>query len=106
MKRREKKGFSAESYGIFRTCYPQLEALTIPNAVEKLNYELKTQNRTKILDQDWRDFLKIYLDFNVRTNECLFFKGTNDWDRMDIDDCRNLKTNMGRRRTIKAPIFE
>lgn len=106
MKSRSKNGFSAESYGIFRTCYPQLKTLTIPNAVEKLNNELKTQNRTIILDQDWRDFLKIYLDFNVRTNECLFFKGTNDWDRLDIDDCRNLKTNMGRRRTIKDPSFE
>lgn len=106
MKSRSKNGFSAESFGIFRTCYPQLEALTIPNAVENLNNELSSQNRHIISDQDWQDFLKIYLDFNVRTNECLFFKGTNDWDRLDIDDCRNLKTNLGRRRTIKDPTYE
>lgn len=106
MKSRSKIGFSAESYGIFRTCYPQLETLTIPNAVIDLNNELTKQNRSIISDQDWRDFLKIYLDFNVRTNECLFFKGTNAWDHLDIEDCRNLKTNMGRRRTIKDPSFE
>ena len=90
MKSRSKNGFSAESYGIFRTCYPQLETLTIPNAVIDLNNELTKQNRSIISDQDWRDFLKIYLDFNVRTNECLFFKGTNAWDHLDIEDCRNL----------------
>lgn len=106
MKSRSKNGFSAESYGIFQTCYPQLLDITIPPAVETLNTELAALGKPQISNQDWQDFLKIYLDFNVRTNECLFFKGTGIWDHLDIDECRNLKSTYGLRRSIKDPEVE
>ena len=106
MKSRSKNGFSAESYGIFQTCYPQLENLTIPQEVVALNTELAAMGKRAISNQDWHDFLKIYLDFNVRTNQCLFFKGAGEWDRLDIDNCRNLKTAYGLRRSIKDPLQE
>ena len=106
MKSRSKNGFSAESYGIFQTCYPQLESLTKPQEVVVLNNELAALGKPAISDQDWQDFLKIYLDFNVRTNQCLFFKGSGNWDYLDIDNCRNLKTAYGLRRSIKDPLEE
>lgn len=103
MKRRSKDGFSAESYGIFQTCYPQLEGLAIPPEVVALNIELAALGKSPIGDKDWQDYLKIYLDFNVRTNECLFFRGSGVWDHLDIDDCRNLKSTYGLRRSVKDP---
>ena len=106
MKSRSKNGFSAESYGIFQTCYPQLEGLAIPPEVAALNNELAALGKDIIGDQDWQDYLKIYLDFNVRTNECLFFKGSGVWDNMDIEECRNLKSTYGLRRGVKEPIEE
>ena len=106
MKSRSKNGFSAESYGIIQTCYPQLLDITIPQEVVTLNTELATLGKPQISNQDWQDFLKIYLDFNVRTNECLFFKGNGDWDNLDIDECRNLKSTYGLRRSIKEPKVE
>lgn len=106
MKRRSREGFSAESYGIFQTCYPQLQGVTRPQEVDALNAELAALGKAQIADRDWQDYLKIYLDFNVRTNECLFFKGSGVWDHLDIDDCRNLKSTYGLRRSIKEPIVE
>jgi hypothetical protein len=106
MKSRSKNGFSAESYGIFQTCYPQLEGLAIPPEVAALNIELTALGKSPIGDKDWQDYLKIYLDFNIRTNECLFFKGSGVWDHLDIDECRNLKSTYGLRRSIKEPKVE
>ena len=106
MNSRSKKGFSAESYGIFRTCYPQLEGLTKPKEVDVLNNELTTLGKNPVDDQDWRDYLKIYLDFNTRTNGRVFFRGINKWDHLDIDNCRNLKTTYDLRRSIKDPLIE
>lgn len=106
MKSRSKNGFSAESYGIFQTFYPQLEGLTIPPEVAALNNELTALGKDLIGDQDWQDYLKIYLDFNVRTNECLFFQGSGVWGHLDIDECRNLKSAYGLRRSIKDPKVE
>ena len=106
MKRRKKKGFSAESYGIFQTCYPQLEGLNIPLEVKALNNELTALWKDPIGDKDWQNYLKIYLDFNVRTNEYLFFKGSGDWDKLDIEDCRNLKSTYGLRRSVKDPKYK
>lgn len=107
MKSRSKNGFSAESYGILCTHYTKLESLSIPNEVEQLNQELRNCRKNPIGDADWRDFLKIYLDFHVRTNENLFFKSDKTgWDTLDINDCRNLKTSYGRRRSIKDPTIQ
>lgn len=106
MKKRSKEGFSAESYGIFKTHYPKLNiATTIPQEVDALNNKLRNQNLPTINIKQWHDLLKIYLDFHVRTNECLYFRGAKGsaWDKLDIDSCRNLQTTYGLRRSIKDP---
>lgn len=106
MKKRSKEGFSAESYGIFKTHYPKLNIETpIPEEVVALNNILSAQNLPTINIKQWHDLLKIYLDFHVRTNECLYFRGANGsaWDKLDIDSCRNLQTTYGLRRSIKDP---
>lgn len=104
MKKRSKEGFSPESYGILKTHYTKLDGITKPNDVDTLNQYLKKYNFNEIQDEDWRNYLKLYLDFHVRTDEDLFFmSGTKGWDTLDIKDCRNLKTDEGKRRSIKDP---
>lgn len=105
MSSRSKYGFSPESYGMFQTEYEDLNNLSdIPKQVKSLNCEL-TKHGLKIIDlEDWKDYLKIYLDFHVRTNENLFFRSSNaKWNKLDINDCRNLKTKYSKRRSIKDP---
>lgn len=105
MKKRSKKGFSAESYGIFKTHYTKLNSATTPQEVVALNNILSAHNLPIINDTQWQNLLKIYIDFHVRTNECLYFMGAQgtQWDELDIDSCRNLQTTYGLRRSIKDP---
>lgn len=108
MKKRSKNGFSAESYGLFGTIYPKLETVTaIPQSVVNLNAELNCLSKPEITVEEWKNLLKLYVDFNVRTNENLFFRSTaTGWDRLDINSCRNLTSTYGKRRSIKNPEIE
>ena len=106
MNSRSKFGISPESYGLFKVVYKDLDNLSlVPNEVKTLNAELLKRKRPTISLDDWKDFLKIYLDFHVRTNENLYFQASpsSKWDELDINDCRNLKTRFGKRRSIKNP---
>ena len=107
-KSRSKHGFSPESYGIFKVDYANLENLNPINqikAINNLNDELNKRGIAPLTDQHWKDFVKIYLDFHVRTNGGLFYKSAagNDWETLDIDNCRNLKTEHDKRRSIIFP---
>lgn len=108
MKSRSKNGFSPESYGIFKVDYSDLDRLTPIDQVQELqelNVKLTNRALPPLTDQDWRDFLKIYMDFHVRANQGLFYKSTTtDWDKMDIDSCRNLKTENDKRRSLIEPV--
>jgi len=66
--RRPKRYFNLETQGILKLSYHGLENITsLPNLWE--NHDLTIQ--------DWRDFLKVTLDFYVRDNS--FFKIDDDW---------------------------
>lgn len=106
MKSRSKERFSPESYGMLRVEYAGMDSIIqLPNEVKTLNDVLSNLGYKTISVDDWKDFLKIYLDFHVRTNENLFFKSSSHgWNTLDIKDCRNLQTTYGKRRSIKDPI--
>lgn len=107
MHRRPRYRFSAEGWGIMRVVYPKLNKVNaLPPAVDALNVELRNAGKSEISVEEWMNYLKIFLDFEVRTNEELFYRGTlQNWDTLDIDNCRNLKTSYGLRRTILKPKF-
>lgn len=107
MHRRPRYRFSAEGWGIMRVVYPKLDNInSVPPAVDALNVELVNAGKSEISPKEWKNYLKIFLDFEVRTNEELFYRGTlPNWDTLDIDNCRNLKTSYGLRRTIIKPKF-
>ena len=107
--KRSKNDFSPESHGLIRVVYPLLDKLldemteeTLPEPVKELNSVLKESKQIK--PKDWWNFLKIYLDFEVRSNENLYYQSASaGWKYVDIAACRNLNTQYERRRSIKDP---
>ena len=104
---------SPENCGLFCTTYPALEELRVrelPEAIENLN-ELITSEDNKIKPEDWYDFVKLFIDLNIRTNGSLYFdrRGVNeDWNKIDFKDCRGFKTEHYSRRPVDGeenPIF-
>lgn len=54
----------AENLGILRLHYPALKDARIPESLEKL----AARCGKSLTDQDWKDFLKIALDYGIRAN--------------------------------------
>lgn len=115
--KRSKNDFSPESHGLIRVVYPKLDEIKeLPESVQELNNALKANVSTsaeiisaevstkEITLEYWRNFLKIYLDFEVRSNENLYYQSASaGWTYVDIAACRNLNTQYERRRSIKDP---
>ena len=105
---------SPENCGLFCTTYPALEELRVrelPEAIENLN-ALITSEDNKIKPEDWYDFVKLFIDLNIRTNGSLYFDRkedvNEDWDKIDFKDCRGFKTEHYSRRPVDGeenPIF-
>jgi DEAD/DEAH box helicase domain-containing protein len=70
--KRPKYANSPENLGLVRCVYPTLEKIKAPEELKELNNQLT--------DQDWRDFLKICIDFYIREN--LFVEIPDDVYRM------------------------
>jgi len=78
---------SPENYGLLKTFYPKLTSLS----ASKPYIDYCAAIGITPLDEDWRDLLKIYLDYEIRTNGSLFYHNAM-WGTLDISACRNLKT--------------
>ena len=100
-KRRGRKAQTAETNGYIKVVYPDLDKIIqLPASVNQLNSD--PDCKKTITDKDWLDLLTLYLDHNIRNNECLYFliKST-DWKYIDISVCRRLRSTNGSRRTAK-----
>lgn len=94
---------SHETMGLFRTCYPFLERITMPDSIKELNSILTN----KITDEDFRDLLHIFLDYTVRSNQSVFLNMSgNGLQQFDIFATERYATEKQRRRTVKKPDFE
>lgn len=94
---------SHETMGLFRTCYPFLENITIPASVVELNKILNN----KVSNKDFRDLLHVFLDYTVRSNQSVFLNmNENGLHQYDIFATERYATEKQRRRTVKKPIFE
>ena len=105
---------SPENWGLICTYYPDIEKLNqenIPNEVRKFN-NLINSEENKIDSRDWHNFVKLFIDYKIRSNQSMFFKLYREengqevnakWKEIDIDDIRNYRTEEGSRRQIKRP---
>lgn len=105
MNKRPKLSDAPETLGMFHTYYPDLEIIDkIPQSVEELNKVLPQANRIGV--DDWKDFLKIYLDYKLRTDGSTFFYPENendDWD-FDINSLRKFRRTDEQRRPATHPV--
>lgn len=103
---------SPENWGLIRTTYPSLEPLKtrdLPPAIEDFNKLAVTK---PITSQDWYDYVKIFIDYDIRPTGKVYFeyepekKDYNDkneyWRDIDIESCRSYRTEVSKRRPINA----
>ena len=101
--RRPKSALIAETLGFVQTYYPKLETIKVlPPEVIQFNDLVNGGNKVTL--SDWKNFLKIYLDYTVRSNGSLYFK-RNDWNDIDIFSCQRFQSKKNPRRPAVAPQF-
>lgn len=105
---------SPENWGLLCTCYPDIESVktrSLPPEVEDFN-RLVPNDLNKLEGQDLQDLIKLFIDYNIRSNQSLFFKlydmkngeeYNSEWKEIDIDDIRDYRTEEGLRRQITKP---
>ena len=99
-----KSAMTPETMGLFRTDYPKLKGVTLPESVTALNALISDENR-RIGKEDWRNLLEIFLDYTVRQNQSFFFK-VDDKVKIDIFSLNRFATEKPRRRPVKRPHVE
>lgn len=90
-----------ETLGLFCACYPQIEQIELPEAVEKFNAGISNE-KYKISKEDWHHLIQIFMDYTVRSNQSLFLK-LEDRNPLDIFACERFATEKPRRRPVKKP---
>lgn len=93
-----------ETMGLFHSCYPQMAAIELPEAVVCFN-ELFHRADNRITKADWHHLLQIFMDYAVRSNQSLFFK-ISDTNPIDIFACERFATEKPRRRPTQKPKME
>ena len=75
--KRPRKPAAPETLGLFTTYYPKLKQInTLPQEVLDFNAKY-LQNREQIDLKQWKNFLKNFLDYVVRSNESVYLKVEN-----------------------------
>jgi hypothetical protein len=99
--KRPRQAAAPETMGLFTTYYPKLEGIIgLPTAVINFNELLKEQ---KIDVQEWKNLLKIFLDYTVRSNQSIFIM---DQYNLDIEACQRFGTVKSPRRPVHEPKIE
>lgn len=105
---RPSTAMAPETLGLFRPCYPKLEEIKqLPDAVEKFNKLFASTSENKIEDvKEWKNFLQIFIDYRVRSDQSVFLwldKNTHKDDNIDIFACTRFATEKPHRRPAKKP---
>lgn len=98
--KRPKVAASPETVGLFVSCYPKLDRITkIPDDVRQFN----EKHSVAIDVEQWKNLLKIYLDYTVRSNQSLYLKNGDGSDGMDIKNC---SSRFGTTKPPRRPVHE
>ena len=95
---------SPETLGLFETCYPQLEKVKLPEAVDKFN-SILAGPANHITAEDWQNLMQVYLDYTVRNNQSFYLRIPGN-DKIDIFSITRFATEKPRRRPFNKPKLE
>ena len=95
---------SPETLGLFETCYPQLNDVKLPKAVEDFN-DILDNPANSITEEDWRNLMQVYLDYTVRNNQSFYLRIPGN-DKIDIFSTVRFATEKPRRRPFNKPKVE
>ena len=97
---RPKMVMSPENMGLFVPYFPKLESIALPDKVRAFNHMLGSN---EISEKDWHDFLHVFMDFVVRSNQSFYLEiNNNPW--LDIFECQRYATTKSSRDVAKRPI--
>ncbi|MDR1847582.1 MAG: DEAD/DEAH box helicase [Bacteroidales bacterium] len=103
LSKRPRTALAPETMGLFTTYYPKLEKIKeLPEAVRKFNEKYLNKDDKKQIDlQEWKNFLKIFMDNVVRSNQSVYLKAKDS--NLDIFACQRFGTSKPHRRSVKKP---
>lgn len=104
LSRRPSSANAPETMGLFCSYYPRLEdkIVALPQSVIEFN-KLITKDEDKITLCDWKDLLKIFLDYNVRSNMSVFLRDPKYKDFDIKEDYQRFATQKVPTRTPRFP---
>lgn len=104
LSKRPRIASAPETMGLFTTYYPKLEdnIKSLPREVEYFN----TKFKVNITVAQWKNFIKIFLDNTVRSNQSVFIKDTENYGNLDIFACQRFGTSKPPRRSVFKPTIE
>lgn len=92
-----------ENWGLICTYYPDLALLKereLPTSINEFN-SLINDDHLKIGKEDWYDYVKIFIDYDIRRHERFFFKlDEEEWEKIDYSVTRQYRTGVASRRPI------
>lgn len=98
--RRPRQVSAPETMGLIATVYPKLEKVRVlPKDVEEFNAMLPEEKKINL--EEWKNLLKIYMDFSVRASQCVYLK-LDDGSSLDIFACQRF----GTKKPIRRPALE
>ena len=95
--RHSRTDIGQETMGLFTSYYPKLEEIKkVPSAVEEFNEKFDVN----IEVGDWKNLIKIFLDYSVRSSEKFYFSD-NQCRGIDIKQLRRFAT---RKQSVRRPV--
>lgn len=93
-----------ETMGLFHPVYPKLRRAKRPETV--LNFNAAIDNPDlHISEEDWRDLLRYVIDYNIRTNQAVYLKLSED-NPINIKSTNRFMAEKPRRRPAHKPAME
>lgn len=95
---------SPENMGLFHPVYPKLNRIKCCSAIERFN-EAIDNPELRISEQDWKDLLRYFIDYNVRPNQAIYLK-LSDENPINIKSTNRFMAEKPRRRPVIKPVME
>lgn len=95
---------SPENWGLICSTYPDLYKLKdreLTPAIEEFN-KLISDDSLKIGKEDWYNYVKLFVDYEIRGHQRFFFDRKDDagWEHIDYNATRDYRTGYEKRRPI------